>query len=303
MMSRNGASFSASVLSARLGACCVLLCLPIHAAARGEIADDAPSTHGPRQARSDRSQPEFDLLTFHRTNYFASGFTKETQVKFQFSIKYDLWPNRAGHNLYFAYTQKSLWDLWKASSPFRENNYNPELFYLFRHQPFDGAFAGCRLVSEQMGIDHESNGSGASASRSWNRVFAATSAECRDEERRFVGWGAKLWLPFGTSDNSDITDYAGYGEVQLRFGAANDKRWWGTGEVVLTGRKGTGTNGSVQAELIWRPSLSAKFTELVRFAPYLFAQAFSGQGETLLRYDRTDHSVRIGLALRDQPFE
>jgi hypothetical protein len=37
-----------------------------------------------------------------------------------------------------------------------------------------------------------------------------------------------------------------------------------------------------------------------RFAPYFFAQFFTGQGETLLRYDRTDHSLRVGIALRDR---
>ena len=51
------------------------------------------------------SAPEFDLLTFHRENYFITGFTGATEVKFQFSAKYDLWPNWGQHGIYFAFTE------------------------------------------------------------------------------------------------------------------------------------------------------------------------------------------------------
>ncbi|HEY6561771.1 MAG TPA: phospholipase A [Polyangiaceae bacterium] len=241
-----------------------------------------------------------DLLTFHRTNYFVTGFTDDTQVKFQFSFKYDLWPNRSRHNVYFAYTQKSLWDLYSRSSPFRESNYNPQVFYSHRHVGADRAHPGCSLVAEQAGFDHESNGEDGNQSRSWNRVFAAGSAACVDDRGRFIGWGVQVWLPFGLRDNDDITDYAGFGEFHLRTGVMDSERWWGSGELMLAGRKGTNTHGSLLAELSWRLGYRGAFGRAVRFAPLLFVQLFTGQGETLLRYDQTDRSVRLGIALRDR---
>jgi outer membrane phospholipase A len=54
------------------------------------------------------------------------------------------------------------------------------------------------------------------------------------------------------------------------------------------------------AELTWRPGYGGAFARIFRFAPYLYVQAFTGQGESLLDYDRTQHSFRVGLALRDQ---
>lgn len=255
----------------------------------------------PRRAQAvSVEESGIDLLTFHRTNYFVSGFTDDTQVKFQFSFKYDLWPNRSRHNVYFAYTQKSLWDLYSRSSPFRESNYNPQVFYSHRHVAADRAHPGCTLVSEQMGFDHESNGEEGDQSRSWNRVFAAGSAACADARGRFIGWGAQIWLPFALRDNDDISDYAGFGEFHLRTGVMDSERWWGAGELMLAGRKGTNTHGSLLAELSWRLGYRGAFGRAVRFAPFLFVQLFTGQGETLLRYDQTDRSVRVGIALRDR---
>ncbi len=251
---------------------------------------------------SEKAASDIDLLTFHHTNYFISGFSEDTQVKFQFSIKYDLWPNRSGHGVYFAYTQKSLWDLWSLSrsSPFRESNYNPEVFYTYRHVSANRSHPGCTLIAERAGLDHESNGEDGDRSRSWNRVIAASSAACVDGGGRFLGWGVERWLPFAMPDNDDITDYAGFGEFHVRTGVMDSGRWWGGGDVTLSGRKGTSTHGSLLAELTWRLGYRGAFGRAVRFAPFLFVQFFTGQGETLLTYDQTQRSVRVGIALRDR---
>jgi phospholipase A1/A2 len=287
----------------------MLLCSVVGAtlAGRGALATAAgvsplgPNTRGASMtdAHAPPERQGVDLLTFHRPNYFATGFTSRTQVKFQFSIKYELWPNRSGHALYFAYTQKSLWDVYAQSSPFRESNYNPELFYSFHHVRPGRTWRGCRLVSEQFGIDHESNGESISRSRSWNRIFAAMSAACVSRREQFVSWTPKLWLPFGLRENANIMDYVGYGELEVRYGTAQHDRWYGTGELALTGRKGTGTHGSLLVEFAWRPGYGT-FARGWRFTPYLYAQYFTGQGETLLSYDRNAQAFRIGVGFRDQ---
>ena len=67
------------------------------------------------------------ILTGYKDNYIITGFSDTTEVKFQFSLKFDLRPNHTNHSVYFGYTQKSLWNLYETSSPFVDSNYNPEI--------------------------------------------------------------------------------------------------------------------------------------------------------------------------------
>jgi phospholipase A1 len=241
-----------------------------------------------------------DLLTFHEPNYFISGFDRDTQVKFQFSIKYDLWPNRTQHAVYFFYTQRSFWDLWEvdASSPFTESNYNPGLFYALYADDDRMTRPGCGFGSLFTGVDHESNGESASRSRAWNRVFSRASFTCTGSRAGFLTWTPELWLPFATGENPDIADYLGYGQLAVRYGTAESHRWYGALEAGVTGRRGTRSRGSVLVELAWKPGYR-DLTSKWRFTPYLYAQYFRGYGESLLTYDRDQSSLRAGFGFRD----
>jgi phospholipase A1 len=241
-----------------------------------------------------------DLLTFHEPNYIISGFTEETQVKFQFSIKYDLWPNRTAHAVYFFYTQRAFWDLWSfdASSPFTENNYNPGLFWAWYADDSRRANAGCGFVALNTGLDHESNGESSTRSRAWNRVFSSASFACVGRRHAFVTWSPELWLPFGLAENSDIVNYVGYGQLSLRVGAPESRRWYGSVELGVTGRRGTGSHGSVLVDFAWKPGYR-DLTDKWRFTPYLYAQYFRGYAESLLSYDRDESSFRAGFGFRD----
>jgi len=68
--------------------------------------------------------------------------------------------------LHFAYTQRMFWDLRARSSPFRNIDYQPELFYLTPSATFSNGIS----VSGQGGIRHESNGRDGAASRSINSI-------------------------------------------------------------------------------------------------------------------------------------
>jgi phospholipase A1 len=260
----------------------------------------------PRQALAARgvtrgipAPGEPDLLTFYDRTYYATGFVSDTQVKFQFSLKYDLWPNRSEHTVYFAYTQKSLWDLWRfdESSPFVENNYAPELFYAHAHEQ---PLAGCGLADEQVGLIHESNGRGAVRSRGWNRLYGAMRAGCRDRADQRIEWRVRLWLPFGMKDNPDIAEYVGYGEALVTYGTPRTEGWQGQAELSAAFRKGVARRGSVRLEASWRPGYERLFRGVWRFTPYLFGQLFTGHAETLETYDRAQTSVRVGLGFRDK---
>ena len=102
--------------------------MPGASAPGGAAAATVSSALPPRKA-------DLDLLTLYKDNYFLTGFSTATEAKFQFSAKFDIWPNRGPHAVYFAVTQRSLWDVYQASQPFRENNYEPELLYTYYHVP------------------------------------------------------------------------------------------------------------------------------------------------------------------------
>jgi phospholipase A1 len=241
-----------------------------------------------------------DLLSFHRDNYFITGFTKSTQVKFQFSVKYDLWPNDGQHGVYFAFTEMSLWNIYDPSSPFLENNFNPEFFYIYYHHP--GRYyppPGCAFFHERLGYEHQSNGEAEPLSRGWDRIFGETRFACYAQERFYGLATLNVWAPpFGKSDNPDIVNFLGYGVLSLSQGIEANTAWYGDYDVTLSLRKGTGgiQYGSLEINGRWRPH----FFTYSRFTPFLYVQFFTGYGQTLLTYNVDTTSFRIGLGFSDQ---
>jgi phospholipase A1 len=121
-------------------------------------------------------QPISRLFSAHEDNYVITGIptdpkTSTNQVKFQFSFKFDLTPNEGPCGLFIAYTQRSLWQAYAASSPFEDTNYNPQIFLVFglkdisalRSLPEAGQF---HFLWMRFGGEHESNGLGGADSRS-----------------------------------------------------------------------------------------------------------------------------------------
>ncbi|NIW14677.1 MAG: hypothetical protein GWN31_12285, partial [Candidatus Thorarchaeota archaeon] len=147
-----------------------------------------------REREEKRAGTGLFSLSTHRQNYFlplaynsnsnrdtydSAGESKPSnfEVKFQFSFKVQLWEKVFwGHgDLFFGYTQLSFWQLYDKdmSSPFRETNYEPEIFFKF---DTDFNVLGLRNRLITIGFNHESNGRGGELSRSWNRIFAIFAA-------------------------------------------------------------------------------------------------------------------------------
>ena len=260
-----------------------------------------PTAPAPPPAQTAPALEQLDLLTFHKDNYFLTGFTGEAQVKFQFSAKFDFWPNRGHHAMHFGITQKSLWALYRPSAPFVENNYNPELFYTyFHHENRYEPPAACRFFSERLGVEHESNGEDQPRSRGWNRAYIESRFACYSASKNYgiatLKGGAP---PFGKTDNPDITRYLGYGELALSVGTEASGAWYGEADVTVRGRKGTSRKlglGSLQVDARWRP----RFISISRFTPFFYVQAFTGYGETLLGYDDARTNVRVGIGFSDR---
>lgn len=208
---------------------------------------------------------------------------QNVEVKFQYSLKIPVWDDIiiADDRLYFAFTQRSLWQAYNRdlSSPFRETVYEPELIWSV---PLSQPLLGDRLSHISLGFNHQSNGRGGVLSRSWNRITLETA--WTDPDWRF---GLRLWHRIEESeeedDNPDLVSYLGYGE--LRF----DYQWgrYRFSSVLLNNLRRSDNHTSVELGISW------PFTNALRG----YVQYFNGYGETLIDYDQRVRRLGFGVAL------
>jgi len=242
------------------------------------------------------------VLAPHRQNYFllinyesdpnkeiykntGQDAPKNYEAKFQISFKIQAWKKMFGDNgdLFVAYTQRSVWQLYDAalSSPFRDTNFEPEVFV-----KFDTDFNVSGLMNRFfiLGFNHQSNGKSEPLSRSWNRIYAAFVAE-----RGNLALILKPWYRIPekeeNDDNPNIEKYLGYGEL---IAAYHMKRH----VFSLMFRNNLRTNENRGAvELGW----SYPFTPKVRG----YVQYFNGYGESLIDYNNKVNRIGFGLMLND----
>lgn len=260
-------------------------------------------------------QPVNALLSVYKQNYvllFARTTQTNTQpsspnaqnqvlvpaeqdgrdLKFQFSMKHDLVDFERYGGMWFGYTQLSYWQFYDAanSRPFRENNYEPELIYSLR--PVD-LFSDFRLMPGilNVGLVHQSNGQSNPRSRSWNRVYIQPGIERNYGNSRRLIILVRLWQRIKESaasdDNPDITDYLGYGDVEIRYSL--DGKWEAT--AIARSR-------SVQLDLA-APWESIRLLMLAAPGEHntnIHLQYFNGYGESLIDYNHRHTRWGFGMS-------
>lgn len=228
-------------------------------------------------------------ISMHKPMYvFPASYSPqydgaETEFIFQISAKYRLF----GQSLYFGYTQKSFWQVYNqdASRPFRETNYNPEIFYRFI--PDDPA--RWRHWGADLGLEHESNGEALPLSRSWNRLYFAAF---RAEGKNLLY--LKTWYripdppkkspddPKG-DDNPDIYRYYGYGEIHY-------SRQIGNQQVLGSMIRGNPRTGRGGLSLTWSaPNEGGTL--------FYAVSLWHGYGESLIDYDNRVTRLSFGIML------
>lgn len=214
----------------------------------------------------------------------------DLEAKFQISLKVPLFEDSLfieGDALYLGFTLQAWWQIYASniSKPFRETNYQPELFYLapLGWQPFGGNTA---MI---LGIEHQSNGRGRVLSRSWNRVYTSFLFEKEGFALSFRPWvrlnEEDKQFPFDPSgdDNPDIEDFLGHFELGMAYE-------WDDIEFVFQGRRNFATdNGSAE--------LGITFPLFGRLRGY--ATFFTGYGESLIDYNYRQTRYGLGVALTD----
>ncbi|WP_277557131.1 phospholipase A [Ereboglobus sp. PH5-10] len=227
--------------------------------------------------------------------YFIYG-PDDPAAKFQFSFMYRILADEGYlarkfpvlKGLSFAYTQRSLWDIEGDSSPFYDTSYMPELFCAYMMPAEKTKGGGFNWLGWQAGIGHESNGRDGDASRSMNKVSARALVSFGNLD----GWRMilmpRIWGYIGDmSDNPDLDDYRGYGDLTVTLGK-NDSV-----NLVVHMRAGQRLKkGAVQVDLTY--PLDAVFKN---FAGYFMIQYWNGYGESLLNYDKRTDTIRFGISL------
>lgn len=299
---------------------------PAKAVKQADRADQPEDVNNPENTMptaQQRESPESEYfgnksdrpVSAHKLNYFAINHwpgNDKAQLKYQISMKfrvlepnlyvlrYDVFP------AYFAYTQKSLWNVSQQSGPVEESNYNPEFFLEY---PVNAAITG-RLKLRTVTIsplEHESNGLAGDQSRSWNRQYVMVklgleSKEKLDITNSFLSDKAllyvKLWHASGYSGENDYLrfigsgdsylDYRGHGEIGV---SVRNFLWGGIlRDHQLDARTPVFRDaGKDSYEIEFRQQLPK-----MNFALYL--QYWYGYGESLLRFDQFGRRGFAGLS-------
>lgn len=208
---------------------------------------------------------------------------KEVEAKIQVSFKIPLNYDSIfteNDSLYFAFTTVSWWQVYATdiSSPFRETNYQPELFYLapLQWHPNDAN------LGWSVGIMHQSNGRSSSISRSWNRVYLSAIYDKDDYSILFRPW-IRLDESAEDDDNPDINDYMGHFELIAGYRMNNIK-------FTALGRQNF-SEGHGYLEL------GSTFPLWGRLRGYL--QLSTGYGESLIDYNHSQNRIGLGIAITD----
>jgi len=239
-------------------------------------------------------------ITAHRRNYILplsynqrvneatfgkiddNGTPDRTEMSFQLSAKFNLAEQLFGNyggDLYFAYTQRSWWQAYNtdSSSPFRETNYEPELFLDFENRL---NVLGWTNINNRVSINHQSNGRSDPLSRSWNRVILE-STFLKDDWLVSVAPHWRVPESDGDDDNPDIERYMGYGDITVarRFGNSEASLQW-------HGNPSSGNMGT-QLDYSW-PMFGSIRGHL---------QYFYGYGDSMIDYDHRTQRIGIGFSI------
>jgi phospholipase A1 len=212
-----------------------------------------------------------------------NGKLDNVEAAFQISFKTRIWAsNDRRWGAWLAYTQQSFWQVYNGdiSSPFRDTNYEPELKLAWQPQRSWGGF-DWQLLS--IGYNHESNGRSDPISRSWDRLVAEIGIEKGDFALLLRPW-LRIDGDGDDSDNPDITDYYGYGDLTAVYKARGHS-------FTLTGRGNLPEQkGALRITWMTPPLLGPLRGYVV---------GFTGYGDTLLDYNFRQNAVSAGVALND----
>jgi phospholipase A1 len=233
-------------------------------------------------------------LSYSTKKYKGKNYKKNIEIEFQISFLKDITHNLLGLNdtLYAAYTQHSFWQAYSPSAPFRETNYEPEIFISI---PLKFNFENINIKEFQFGFNHQSNGQDEYKSRSWNRIILGTLLKKDNLSLRVRAWYRikehKKNKEFyegkdpnaSGDDNPDIEKYLGYGDLNFKYDYNNNKL-----RIMLRNNLRTNEN---------KGAIKLSFSTPIKNNTYIYFQYFNGYGESLIDYNRNISKIGIGISI------
>lgn len=208
---------------------------------------------------------------------------QKQEAVLQVSVKFPLWRRMLGteNDLLFAYTSKSWFQAYNSalSKPFRETNYEPEIFW--RHYEGPKLPLGVKIAGWDLGYNHQSNGRSEPLSRSWDRIMGRMALDVTPNFSLTLRAWYRLPEDEEEDDNPDIHQYLGYGDLRAI---------WTPNRNTFTAmvRPGTEENG---VELTWSYPVTKHFR--------LYGVYYNGYGESLIDYDQKVERIGIGFTIND----
>ncbi len=258
-------------------------------------------------SKIDKNKHKYNLMG-HYSNYILfAGYTPtklykttnennttstprdKNEAQFQVSIKVPIFNNifNSKGDIFVAYTQNSYWQVYDKddSSPFRETNYQPEVFW--QTDKINKNRYGLKTL--RVSAIHQSNGESSPKSRSWNKtdIFMLFEAD-----KFFYGFNAwSRWdEPYENDinntrddDNPLLTDYIGNQKIFVGFKYKRFKNTLTYQNDILDFKK---DKGSIILDIIL-PSINDNYNYFFRY--------FNGYGESLIDYDKRIKRYSIGV--------
>lgn len=210
------------------------------------------------------------------TEPFYQDIEAEMQISFFVPLLADVF--NTGWDFLFAYTFHSYWQVYNSawSKPFRENNYNPELF-VRRNLKSSWLKKSFMVSVMDVGFMHESNGQIQLLSRSWDRVFARM--HMLNEHLSAI---VTIWYRIPDNpekdDNSNIYRYYGYGELTLQ--------------------KSLGAHTiDLKVPFSERPGLEINYSYPWKDYGRFFVNLRQGYAHSLIEYDKEIQRIGVGITL------
>ena len=207
------------------------------------------------------------------------------EAKYQISFKVPLLTGLLDDRttLWFGYTQTSFWQVYNTddSAPFRETNYEPEVFLRYATN-YD--FGPGTLNGVTIGFNHKSNGQSEPRSRSWNRIMAG-AAYSYDRWLFMVQPWFRLPETDDDDDNEDIQRYLGHANYIAVY------RWTEERTLSLKLLNNLRSENKTSVEL----GYSFPIGDTVKG----FIHYYNGYGESLIDYNQRIQRIGIGIMLKD----
>lgn len=228
-------------------------------------------------------------FSIYKDNYFITGIPlnqeidrQSTDVKYNISFKQLITRNTLPWDTYLfvTYSQKSFWNIYDESSPFKEINFNPSIGLGKPIYDDNDRLSGVLSLM----FEHESNGRDSIYSRSWNNLHLSYRTSLSEKSKL----KAKLWLPFQYKEgNPDLLEYIGLAELTYSRTLIPQKL---EAEIMLRKGLNWAWKGAVRTRLFYTPFKDNNQGFML--------EVFNGYSESLINYTEEVHSIRIGYVIR-----